>query len=202
MMIPWTRQAIALALLTLAASVQAAPHATRDLRLSTDGDGALREISICARPSPDALKNLPGHLFVAYSILQQGGQRLYLAVGHTTSAAPKDALMTYFGTHTVRGSLSEELYTHSQEECLVLQVNEGDFGAAYQLTQPFLPPGSYSPDPRQWRPTLLAYSLGGNDCMEFAIGVARVFERKGLVVPQRGATELPLTYVRRLIDAN
>ena len=38
--------------------------------------------------------------------------------------------------------------------------------------------------------------------MNFAIDVAKIFATKGLKVPVRGATELPLRYVRRLIDEN
>lgn len=180
----------------------AGPHATKDLRNSTDADGGDREISICARPSPDTAKNLPGHVFVAYSLRQKSGARLYLAVGHTTFAPPARTLITYFGAAPVSGHLQEELYTSSKEECLVLKVNEADFNRAYQLSRPFLPPGNFTPDPRNWSPVLLAYTLGENDCMGFATGVARSFESRGLTVPQRGSTELPLQYVRRMIQAN
>ncbi len=180
----------------------AGPHATKDLRNSTDADGGDREISICARPSPDTVKNLPGHMFVAYSLRQKSGARLHVAVGHTTFAPPARTLLTYFGAEPVPGQLQEELYSSSKEECLVLKVNEAAFNQAYQLSRPFLPPGNYTPDPKNWSPVLLDYSLGENDCMSFATSVAKTFESKGLIVPQRGSAERPLQYVRRMIQAN
>lgn len=51
------------------------------------------------------------------------------------------------------------------------------------------------------KPLLLAYTLGSNDCVGFMVGVARSFGSQ-LKIPVRGATELPLTYLRNFIEAN
>jgi len=40
------------------------------------------------------------------------------------------------------------------------------------------------------------------DCMTFMIAVAARLTPKGIVVPTRGATELPMDYMRRFIGAN
>jgi hypothetical protein len=47
-----------------------------------------------------------------------------------------------------------------------------------------------------------AYKLGSQDCMNFLISVAQTLKSRGLKVPDRGATERPTAYVKRLIDAN
>jgi hypothetical protein len=40
------------------------------------------------------------------------------------------------------------------------------------------------------------------DCMTFMIAVANTLSRKGVVVPARRTTELPMDYMRRFVDAN
>lgn len=186
--------------LLLVAEVNAAPHRHLDVRKQTDADATIREISLCARPSPDAPKNIPGHMFVAFSVLPPSGRRAYLAIGHTTSAPPKDAILSYFSLFpAVTGTVSEELYTSASEECLVLRVDKADFDSAYAKASaryPMLPRTTSG-----WAPILLSYRLGDADCMGFAIDVARVYSNS-IRVPQRTPTETPLAYVRRLIEAN
>ena len=179
----------------------AGPHKTLDLRNQTDSDGGEREISICARPSPDTALNLPGHMFVGYSLRMPGRPRAYVALGHTTYAPPADALLSYLRVFpAVAGSISDERYTATLERCLVMKVSKADFETAYALATARV--GTLTPNPANWPPTTLSYRLGAQDCMQYAIEVAEGFKSKGLRVPQRGATELPMPYLRRLIEAN
>lgn len=183
-------------------STYAGSHKEIDLKTSSDADGGERQVSICARPSPGA--GVPGHMFVALSEKLPNKERSYLAIGHTTAATPVAAVLSYNGIlGTVNGYLGEEKYTASQEQCLVLNVNRDAYAQTMAMLQPDLSkliPGVFPPTPKH--PILLAYSLGASDCMALAIGVATNFQQKGVAVPKRESTELPMTYVRRMIDAN
>jgi len=143
-------------------------------------------------------------MFVALSEKLPNQERIYLAVGHTTSAPPLAAVLSYNGLLvTVSGYIGEEKYTASQEQCLVLNVNRAAYVQTMAMVQPDLSkllPG-ISP-PSTGNPVLLAYSLGANDCMSLAINIATSFHDKGITIPKREIAELPMTYVRRLIDAN
>ncbi|MGY4816785.1 hypothetical protein ACVNP3_12700 [Pseudomonas chlororaphis subsp. piscium] len=187
----------ALALL-VSVTAQTGPHKKLDLRVKSDSDGLEREVLICARPSGTAA--IPGHMFLAFSTHSAAsGQRTYYTVGHTTSAPVPQTLLTYTGLiQNVSGYITEERYTHAQEQCLVLAVNQVDYDRAFTLARPSIEQviGNKTPI----GPLLLAYSLGANDCMGLAIGAAKVFQ--GVKVPERKATELPMDYVRRLIDSN
>jgi hypothetical protein len=187
----------AIALLS-STSVHAGPHKKLDLRVKSDPDGLEREVLICARPSGTA--SIPGHMFVAFSTRSvSSGQRTYYTVGHTSNAPLPQTLLTYTGLiPNVSGHLAEERYTNAQERCLVLAVNRGDYDRAFALAHPSIESiiGNKTPS----GPLLLAYTLGANDCMELAIATAKTF--KGVTVPDRQATELPMNYVRRLIDSN
>ncbi len=195
------RPTLGFGLLLSALPCLAGPHKTLDLRNKTEVDGGEREISICARPSPDASLNLPGHMFVGYSLRMPGRPRAYVALGHTTHAPPTDALLSYLRVFPpVAGSISDERYTATLERCLVMKVGKADFEAAYALATARA--ASFTPNPANWPPTSLSYRLGSQDCMHYAISVAELFKSKGLRIPQRGATEMPLAYVRRLIEAN
>jgi hypothetical protein len=191
---------VALALL-VPVFATAAPHRVIDLKRQTDTDGIDREISFCTRPSPDILKNLPGHAFVAFSTLTLDGKRSYTAIGHTTSATPVEAVLTYVGLiSSVSGHLEEEKYISAKERCLVVRVNKQKFDAAFALTKS--PLDQLIPDPKDRPPVLLAYKLGASDCMNFMIMVAKLFQSDGLNIPERDSTELPLPYLRKMIDAN
>jgi hypothetical protein len=173
----------------------AAPHKVIDMRVATDSDGIKREISFCARPSPDS--KVPGHAFVAFSTVSANG-RNYYTVGHTTNASPSDAILTYFGYITsVPGYLSEEKYTAAKENCLVVQVNKNQYETALAAANPILS----ALFPSLGSGTYVSYSLGNNDCVGFMIPVAKSLGAP-LIVPARGTTELPLAYLRRMIDAN
>lgn len=127
--------------------------------------------------------------------------RAYVALGHTTHAPPADALLSYLRVlPAVAGSISDERYSATLERCLVMKVGKTDFEKAYGLATARV--DRLTPNPTNWPPTSLSYRLGTQDCMQYAIAVADLFKSKGLHIPQRGATELPMTYLRRLIEAN
>lgn len=180
----------------------AGPHKELDLKKFSDDDGGERQVSICARPSPGI--GVPGHMFVALSEKLPIRERTYLALGHTTTATPLMAVLSYKGfLGTVDGYIGEEKYTSSKERCLVINVNRVGFAQAMSLVKPDISkvlPGASLPSLEH--PVLLAYSLGDSDCMALAINVARVFQNGGVNVPERKTGELPMNFVRRLIDTN
>lgn len=169
-----------------------------DLSNFSDPTGVYN-IAFCARPSPDATGK-PGHAFVSFSHLPHGGQRDFLAVGHTVSAGvgPAEAGWSFFGA-PVSGVLGEEKYTSIRQQCLDTQVNKADYDQARALATPALelmgigqPGGS----------VFQAYKLGEEDCVTFMIEVANILKPRGLNVPARGAAEAPMAYMERFIEAN
>ena len=189
---------VALLLALVSHAAAAAPHKVVNLRNATDADGLEREISFCTRPSPGT--DLPGHAFVAFSTTSQKQPRTYQAIGYTTKAPPAAAMLTYFKVvPKVEGHLDEEKYTDAKEECLVVQVNKDAYEKARATMK--APITKYFPGMDPPPPLLLGYRLGAEDCMTFMIEVARTFNGT-IKVPQRGATELPLSYLRRMIEGN
>jgi hypothetical protein len=187
--------AVALATATLVASLATAqPQRTIDLRTRTDAR-VTHEVSFCARPSPGP-SNLPGHAFVAFSTLEANGQRTYKAVGHTSVAPLANTIVTYVGGKPVSGILKEELYTDALQRCLVAKVDAEAYARAEALTADPLKKFGISGD----GPVTLAYRLGSEDCVGFMTSAMRALG-SGLKVPARGATELPLDYLRRVIDS-
>lgn len=189
-----------LATLLTSAALIAVPAAanTLDLRNQTDGDGSTREISFCARPSPDK-PGLPGHAFLIFAVLDNSGVQKFRTLGHTVFAIG-DALLSYGGLIPASGALVQEKYTSTKQECLTVQVNAADFNAAYATAaQPLSKIGIVFDEAL---PIQKAYSLGVEDCVQFLVSVASRFIPKGLKVPTRNTHELPLSYVRRLIDTN
>lgn len=179
--------------LFFSSAVLAAPHKDLDLRTMSDPSGT-HDISLCARPSPGG--SVPGHAFVVYSEKPPGGDRKILSLGFTTSSGPAKAVLSYKGwLTTADGYLGEERYTSINEECLVVHVDKGVFDQAWGLAYPL----ASIPALADLRLTA-AYTLSANDCMTFMSRVATAL--KGVNVPVRGAAELPLAYVRRLIDSN
>lgn len=169
------------------------PHKVLDLRTMSDPSGEF-ELSLCSRPSPSG--NVPGHAFVMYSMQPHGSNRKVLALGYTTSAGAAKAALSYSGwLPAADGYLGEERYTSSKERCLVAKVDKKVFDFAWALAHPLasipaLADLRFSGD----------YRLGDKDCMEFMIKVAKLLP--GVHVPERGATELPQPFMRRVIDAN
>ncbi len=181
--------------------VLALPSAAKtvDLSTRTEEDGQF-EIAFCARPSPDTKRGLPGHMFVSFSQLRTGGKREFLAIGHTVApgTAAGAAAWSYFG-EPISGYLAEERYSSIGQDCLLVVVNQDDYSKAYAMTNdPLAAMGIV----RSNEPVLQAYKLGEDDCMTFLIRVAHLLRPRGLKVPERGATELPMVYVGRLIASN
>jgi hypothetical protein len=128
----------------------------------------------------------------------EGSQRKFLALGFTTAAGPVEGLLSFSSLlANPEGFLGEEMFTHVKESCLVLLVNKAIFDRAYAVATPY----GAIPVFKNLR-YMARYSLGSNDCMTFAMSVARLFEGKSVKVPARGSTETPQAYVRRLIDSN
>jgi hypothetical protein len=169
-----------------------------DLSNMTDPTGVYN-VAFCARPSPD-VTGKPGHAFVAYSHANPNGDRDFLAIGHTVGAGvgPASAGWSYFGG-PVSGLLKEERYTSIKQNCLDVTVNKADFNQARALGEDPLFRMGVTAQPGT---VFEAYKLGLDDCMTFLISVAETLKSRGLKVPVRGATELPMTYIVRFIAAN
>jgi hypothetical protein len=176
-----------------------------DLRIRSDHTGDQYEVGFCGRPSPPGEKiphTLPGHAFVMFSHWSTSGKRTFLSIGHTISPGTSrvEAAWSFFGS-PVSGYLSEERYTSVRQKCLTAKVNKREYDMAYSLTKsPLEKLGLYL----KGSPVLEAYTLGANDCLSFIIDVAKTLQAAGLSlkVPGREKTELPLTYIQRLIDMN
>jgi len=173
--------------------------ATVDLRTSSDATGEY-EIGFCARPSPDSVKRLPGHAFVSFSFKAPDGKRTFTSIGHTVQSgvSPSAAVWSYFGD-PVSGYLAEEKYTSAMQSCLIAKVNRGDYEKAFALTTSPLARMGIGPTDAA---VLQAYKLGVDDCVSFMTSVANVLVPRGLKVPQRAASELPLQYMQRFIFSN
>jgi hypothetical protein len=78
-------------------------------------------------------------------------------------------------------------------------VNKVDFDRARALAQDPLSKLGLTAQPGT---VFQAYKLGLDDCMTFVISVAETLRSKGLKVPAREATELPMAYMVRFIAAN
>lgn len=169
-----------------------------DLSNKTESAGTFN-VAFCGRPSPDA-SGKPGHAFVSYSHKKVGGDRDFLAIGHTVppGAGVGGVTWSYFGG-AVPGLLKEELYTSVKQNCLDVQVNQADYQRARALAaDPLVKMGLTTTEGVVFQ----AYRLGSQDCMGFLIEVAQTLRSRGLKVPDRGAAELPMAFVQRLMDAN
>jgi hypothetical protein len=157
------------------------------------------DIAFCARPSPD-FTGKPGHAFVAFSHKDVDGTRDFFAVGHTVSAGISAARATwsYWGG-PVPGRLKEERYTALRQACLNVKVDKRDYDSGIALTaSPLAKLGLARPNDVIFE----SYKLGAEDCIAFMVLVANVLKARGLNVPDRGGTELPMDYMRRFITAN
>ena len=182
-------------LMTLPTLCVAAPHKRLDLRNKTDANGEY-SVSLCARSSDGPMK-LPGHAFVSYNFKPTGKEWRSFALGFTTNSAVKGMLSYSKLLAQPAGYLNEEMYSSVNENCLLLLVNESDFNKAMSRAQPF----HTIPALASLKYTAV-YSLTSNDCITFMTEVAGEFKPRGVNVPVRSATDLPLVYLRKLIDAN
>ncbi|MER2252886.1 hypothetical protein ABS772_23485 [Methylorubrum podarium] len=193
-----TRRVAAVAVGLLVAFAAPARGKTIDLSNKTDPAGVFN-VAFCGRPSPDP-SGKPGHAFVSYSHKKVDGDRDFLAIGHTVppGAAIGGVVWSYFGG-AVSGLLKEELYTSVKQNCLDVQVNQDDYRRARALAaDPLVKMGLTTTEGTVFQ----AYRLGSQDCMSFLIEVAQTLKSRGLKVPDRGATDVPMAYVQRLIDTN
>lgn len=174
---------------------------TINLATRTDASGSEFFVGICARPSPTGtlLGGKPGHMFVSFSEKYSAGGHDFVALGHTTDSGAS-AAMTFIGG-SVDGAIREEVYTHIHQECLVVQLNREDFESAKSVVV-FGQDLAELIGSKGAIPILEDYRLGSEDCMAFAIDVARQIQPLGLVVPDRITDELPMTYMQRLISEN
>ncbi|MFQ8433812.1 hypothetical protein [Amaricoccus sp. W119] len=118
-----------------ALSLSGAGLGAAELDLSNRSDPkAVYSVAFCARQSPDSTGK-PGHAFVALSCKPHGGERDFLAIGHTIAAptGAVEATWSYFG-EPVPGLLKEELYTSVQQNCFDVTVNKEDYEFARRLT--------------------------------------------------------------------
>jgi hypothetical protein len=192
----WRRKSVVGIMATLVSATAWAKEIDRSTRSDPAG---IFQIGFCARPSPDTFKKWPGHAFVAFSHQKPSGQRDFVAIGHTITAGvtPAQAIWSVVGA-PVSGVLKEELYTSAMQNCLVVKVDKEDYDRAFELTKSPLQKMGLS----AIGPVLEGYKLAADDCMAFMIAVANTLSRKGIVVPARAATELPIDYMRRLVTAN
>jgi hypothetical protein len=197
----WRKRMVSMTVLVLALSPGLpGPSTAKTIDLSTRTDvTGVYDIAFCARPSLDSTGK-PGHAFVSYSHATNAGNRDFMAIGHTIMAGttPVNAAWSYFGA-PVSGLLKPEVYTSIKQNCLDVQVNLEDFQRARALADdPLHKMGLTAQDGTVFE----AYKLGEQDCMTFLIAVAHTLETRGLKVPTRGSTELPMTYIARFIAAN
>jgi hypothetical protein len=175
-----------------------APAKSLDLGTISDPSGEY-DIAFCARPSPDSTGK-PGHAFVAFSHKSAQGDRDFFAVGHTvgTGTTVASATWSYWGS-PIQGRLKEERFTALRQICLTIRVNQPDYDSGVaQTVNPLAKLGLA----RSGDIIFESYKLGAEDCINFVISVANVLRSKGLKIPDRGATELPMDYMRRFIAAN
>jgi len=169
-----------------------------DFRTQPDA-GARYSIAICARPSPDSASGIPAHAFAVWREVNEGGERVSMALGY----APNDGLKALIGPSTsgapVAGQPSQGPSAEAVRSCIELLVNKRDFTTAANVARaPFKRVGATQADAE---PTTV-YSVAQEDASTSIAEVATRFSNRGLYVPGRRAGELPLAYVRRLIDAN
>lgn len=188
----------ALFLLSTAMASSVSFASERNFRHSTDSDGVSREISLCARPSPNG-SELPGHAFVAFGEYSSKGAYKIRAIGHTVFSV-KDAILSFGRLIPAKGAIDQEIYTSIKQSCLTLLVNKDQYDKLYQsVNQPLSSIGIKFDENKPFQKT---YSLGSEDCIDYMLSIARTFASSGLVIPKRSGADLPLSYMRKLIDAN
>jgi hypothetical protein len=156
-------------------------------------------VAFCGRPSPDSAAAVPAHAFLAFSHKTGAGDREYLAVGTVSGVQPKALLGFSTAIAPVPARLSEPNYAALQQRCLSLLVDRADYQRSMRLARRSLE-AMASSAPAQ--PVAVAYGLPAEECVKLFVNVANGFAERGVKVPERRDAELPLSYLRRLIDQN
>ena len=178
----------------------AMPAEANHFDFRTQPDATARySIAICARPSPDSTSGTPAHAFAVWREVNDGGERVSMAVGY----ASNDGLKALIGSATngtpIARPSSEEASAGGVRSCIELLVNKREFAIAANVARaPFNRVGAAQSD----GPSTAVYSVAQEDASTSIAEVATRFSDRGLYVPRRRTGELPLAYVRRLIDAN
>jgi hypothetical protein len=194
--IKFSLTSLALACLALAARSGGAQQRELDLRKVAGDEHA---VVLCARPSPDSAAAVPAHAFVAFSYKTGAGDREYLAVGTVSGVQPKALLGFSTVFSPIPARLSEPDYAALKQRCLSLLVDRADFQRSVRLARRSLE-AMASAVPAQ--PVAVAYQLPAEECVKLFVSVAGAFGERGVKVPERREGELPLSYLRRLIDQN
>ena len=156
-------------------------------------------LSFCARPSPDSGLAIPSHAFVSWSQVPAAGKRGYKAVGTVSGLQPK-ALVGFSRSITpVPMELTQGDYVSLVERCLNLLVSKTDYQRALKLGQSSLAQIA-STIPSQ--SVSAVYSLPPEDCLTMFVEVMKLFGNKGIALPPRRPSEMPLAYMRRLVEQN
>lgn len=173
--------------------------ADKDLRTRTDARGAT-EIGFCSRPSRAAPFNFPGHTFVTFSEARPSAGRTFRSVGHTVAGAGvTPTVFTYFGGKPVAGKQAEERYTDVMQACLTVAVDREAYERAVAAARPTLTAIGLSDGVAA---AAESYALNDNDCVDYAMRVAKALEPAGLKVPARAATDLPADYIAKMKASN
>jgi len=186
---------LSLLLFLLAAAAQA--H-TFDFRTRADAD-ARYSIAICARPSPDSAGGIPAHAFLVWRETGEHGEHVTKAVGYAANERLKAVMASAASSAINSSQLTQGTSVPAVRSCLELLVDKREFAAAGNLAEPFFKRvGSAETEPA----SATVQGLGQEEASKFITEVAVRFSTRGLYVPARRPGELPLAYVRRLIDAN
>ena len=188
------RSAVPWVLLPLATSAGAHHF---DFRTQSDAD-ARYSIAICARPSPDSASGVPPHAYVVWREANDQGERVSRAVGY----APNEGLKALIGPSTSVGTgvgQPSRGAAPGVRPCLELLVNKREFAAAESIARATVKRDSATQTGPE---AITVYNLAQEDASGIIAEIATRFSNRGLYVPGRRAGELPLAYVRRLIDAN
>jgi len=122
-----------------------------------------------------------------------------VAVGY----APNDGLKALIGSSTsanpVDSQASQGASAGNVRSCIELLVSKREFATTANVVRaPFKRVGGSQTETEP----IALYSVAQEDASTSIAEVATRFSNRGLYVPGRRAGELPLAYVRRLIDAN
>jgi hypothetical protein len=177
--------------------VSAQAH-TFDFRTRPDPD-VRYTLAICARPSPDSAGGIPAHAFLVWREAGEHGERVTKAVGYAANEGLKAVMASVASSMTNSSQLTQGTSIPAVRLCLELLVDKREFAAAENLTRPFFKHvGSLETEPT----SAVVRSLGQEEASGLIAEIAVRFSNRGLYVPARRPGELPLAYVRRLIDAN